>query len=90
MAGSRKTVVNKMGFSPFVVKWKSLSHVRLFATPWTLIHGILQARILEWVVFPFPRDLPNPGIKLGVSCIAGEFFTNWAIREALSSRKVNY
>ena len=27
------------------------------------IHGILQARILEWVAFPFSRDLPNPGIK---------------------------
>jgi len=28
------------------------------------IHGILQARILEWVFpFPFPGDLPNPGIK---------------------------
>ena len=24
---------------------------------------ILQARILEWVAFPFSRDLPNPGIK---------------------------
>ena len=31
--------------------------------PWTVVHGILQARILEWVVFPFSRDLPNPGIK---------------------------
>ena len=28
------------------------------------VHGILQARILEWVAFPFSRDLPNPGIKL--------------------------
>ena len=27
------------------------------------IYGILQARILEWVTFPFPGDLPNPGIK---------------------------
>ena len=27
------------------------------------VHGILQARILEWVAFPFFRDLPNPGIK---------------------------
>ena len=27
------------------------------------IHGILQARTLEWVAFPFSRDLPNPGIK---------------------------
>ena len=24
------------------------------------VHGILQARLLEWVVFPFSRDLPNP------------------------------
>ena len=27
------------------------------------VHAILQARILEWVAFPFSRDLPNPGIK---------------------------
>ena len=27
------------------------------------VHGILQARILEWVAFPFSRHLPNPGIK---------------------------
>ena len=27
------------------------------------IYGILKARILEWVTFPFPGDLPNPGIK---------------------------
>ena len=28
-----------------------------------IVHGILQARILEWVAFPFSGDLPNPGIK---------------------------
>ena len=28
-------------------------------------HGILQARILEWVAFPSPVDIPNPGIKPG-------------------------
>ena len=27
------------------------------------VHGILQARILEWVTIPFSRDLPNPGIE---------------------------
>ena len=27
------------------------------------VHEILQARILEWVAFPFSRDLPNPGIE---------------------------
>ena len=29
------------------------------------VHGILQARILEWGAFPSPGDLPNPGIKPG-------------------------
>ena len=27
------------------------------------VHGVLQARILEWVAFPFSRDLPNPGME---------------------------
>ena len=27
------------------------------------VHGILQARILEWVAVPFSRDLPNPGVE---------------------------
>ena len=27
------------------------------------VHGILQARILEWVAVPSPGDLPNPGIQ---------------------------
>ena len=50
-----------------------LSHfscVRLFTALWTVtcqalsIHGILQARILEWVAIPSSRDLSDPGIKL--------------------------
>ena len=28
-----------------------------------IVHGILQARILEWVAFPSPGELPNPGIE---------------------------
>ena len=44
--------------------WKLLSRVQLFVTPWTYtVHGILQARILELVAFPFPRGSFNPGIK---------------------------
>ena len=31
--------------------------------PGSAVHGILQARILEWVPFPSPGDFPNPGIK---------------------------
>ena len=41
-----------------------------------IVHGILQARILEWIAFPSPGDLPNSGIKLKVSHIAGRFFTS--------------
>ena len=35
-----------------------------YSLPGSSVHGILQARILEWVAFPPPGDLPNPGIKL--------------------------
>ena len=42
------------------VEWKSLSRVWLFATPCTVVHGILQARILEWVAFPFSRGSSQP------------------------------
>ena len=49
---------------------KSLSRVRLFATPWTVAHqappsmGFLWPRILECVAMPAPPgDLPNPGIE---------------------------
>ena len=28
-----------------------------------IVRGLLQARILEWVAFPSPGDLPNPGSK---------------------------
>ena len=44
--------------------------------PW-----ILQARTLEWVAIPFPRGFSQPRDQTPVSCIAGRFFTNWAIRE---------
>ena len=36
------------------------------------VHGILQARILEWVAFPSPEDLPNPGIKPGSSALQAD------------------
>ena len=34
------------------------------------------------LTFPFPGDLPDPGIEPRSSCIAGRFFTVWATREA--------
>ena len=46
------------------------------------IHGILQARILEWVACPFSRGSSQSRNQNRVSCIAGRFFTSWAIKEA--------
>ena len=41
-----------------------------------IIHGILQAAILEWVVFPFSRGSSQPRVQTQVSCIAGGLFTS--------------
>ena len=46
------------------------------------VHGILQARILEWVAFPFSRGSAQRRDQTQVSHIAGRFFTSWATREA--------
>ena len=46
------------------------------------VHGILQARLLEWVAFPFSKGSSQPRDQTQVSHIAGGFFTNWATREA--------
>ena len=48
------------------------------------VHGILQARILEWVAYPFSSGTSWPRNRIGVSCIAGRFLTSWATWEAHS------
>ena len=45
-----------------------------------IVHGILKARILEWVAFPFSRVSSQPRNPTGISCITGGFFTSWATR----------
>ena len=46
------------------------------------VHGILQARILEWVASAFSRVSLQPRDQTQISHIAGEFFTSQATREA--------
>ena len=50
--------------------------------PGSSVHEILWARILEWVVMPSSRGSSQPRNQMGLSCIAGGFFTSWATREA--------
>ena len=51
--------------------------------PSSSVRGILQARILEWVTFPFSRGSSQPWDRTQVSVIAGRHFTLCATREAL-------
>ena len=46
------------------------------------VHGIFQARELEWVAISFFRGSSWPRDRTQVSCIAGRHFTLWATREA--------
>ena len=54
-----------------MVDLKEKVEFETFDAPWTVapsgssVHGILQARILEWIAIPFSRDLHNPGIEPG-------------------------
>ena len=68
VAQSCLTFCNPMGCSP----------------PGSSVHGILQARVLEWVAMPFSRGSSWPRDRTQVFCLAGNFFTVWATREAHS------
>ena len=50
------------------------------------VHGILQARILEWVAFLLSGGSSQLRDQTQVSHIAGRFFTSWATREAQEYR----
>ena len=47
-------------------------------------------KILEWVAYPFSRGSSWPRGQTGVCCIAGRFFTNWAMREAMGAKGVKF
>ena len=50
--------------------------------PGSSVHGISQARILDWIAIHFPRRSFWPRDQTQVSCTAGRFFTIWATGEA--------
>ena len=71
--GNRTAILSELNWVKF------LSHVWLFATPWTSlpgssIHGIFQARILEWVAISFSRGSSRTRDQTQVSRIAGRHF----------------
>ena len=72
--------------SPFLAgkwKWEVAQLCPTLCNPMDYtVHGILQARILDWVAFPFSRGSSQPRDWALVSRIAGKFFTSWATSEA--------
>ena len=67
----------------------TLCHPMDCSPPGSFVHGILQARILEWVPCPPPGDLPNPGIEsesLIAPALTGGFFTTSTIWEAQQNK----
>ena len=53
------------------------------------VHGILQARILEWGAIFFSRGSSWPGDRTQVSWITGRFFTHWATQEAQEAQEAH-
>ena len=82
LGASRKETLHGLSPPIFWSEVKSLSHVWLSVTPWTVcsptgssVHGIFQARVLEWVAISFSRGSSQPRDRTGVSCIVGRCFT---------------
>ena len=80
------------------VKGESVSHwvvsdslqLHGYSPPGSSVHGVLQARILEWLAISLSKGSSWLGDRTWGSCIVGRFFTVWAIREASTVLDVNY
>ena len=57
-----------------------------YSLPGFPVHGILQARTLEWVAISFSKGSSWPRDPALVSHIKGRLFTTWVTREALDSQ----
>ena len=78
-----------------VAKWSCSVVSDSFETPWTnlpdsSVHGIFQARVLEWIAISFSRESSQPRNRTRISHIAGRRFTIWATREALAAKWFTY
>ena len=82
---NNRYVISSVNISMGSVKHSEVKVAQLCSTlcdPMDWVHGILQARIMEWVALPFSMGSSQPRGRTQVSCIVGRFFTSWAIREA--------
>ena len=87
----RRSGISTQDYIMKVWKCYSLSCVWFFVTPWTVSHQAplsmeFSRQYWRGLPFPSPGDLPDPGNKPGVSCIASRFFTIWATRTTFLKR----
>ena len=81
----QSSAVLSLQWKLILVLSESESHSIVSDSLWLSVHGILQARILEWVAFPSSRGSSQPRDQTQVSNIAGGFFTIRATREDCNS-----
>ena len=67
-------MTEQLSLSPLLVKFSSVHFSRSVVSDYLRPRGILQARMLEWVAFPFSRESSQPKDWTQVSGIAGRFF----------------
>ena len=90
LGGNWKQIKNVLKYWS-VLRWKSESEVAQsclslcdpmdYNLPGFSVHGIFQARVLEWVAISFSRGSSWPKDQTQVSCIASRCFTLWATKE---------
>ena len=70
------TFMNRIEESESVAQlWPILCNSMDCSPPGSSVHGILQARVLEWIAIPFSRGSSQPRDQTQVSHILGRFFT---------------
>ena len=68
----------------------SLCDPMYWIPPDSSVHGILQARILEWVAMPFSRGFCLSRDQIQVSCIMGRYFPAWATSSHVRMWELDY
>ena len=88
---SKNTGVGSLSLLQRIFLTQELNHPLLHCR-WILyqLSHKVSPRILEWVAYPFFRGSSRPRNRTRVSCIAGGFLTNWAMKETGEARAVSY
>ena len=86
--------LNQVPYDYTEMKWSELAQLCLTLCdpvdpPGSSIHGIHQARVLEWVAISFSRGSSRPRNRTQVSHIAGRRFNLWATRDAHTEEVTN-